>query len=330
MSASAVPKPERVNQVWLEEAMDSHEKFLRGIPGGKRLSVSFKDARHLDFSGRNLATADMVAAELSHAVFEGACLARSNLFGANLESAQMRECDLTRADLRGVTLNGANLECANLHEADIRNGFILFRDKNGNLIPMRDGAAEISDVNLSGADLSGAKLGRVIGPRTNLSNANFKNAKLVAANLADSDVRGAIFTGADLTDADMSGCVFQGANLSGAILYNTNLDGADLTAAHFLSDDLKYAHTTNLRLPRSLASLDKTISGDHRRPYPVDRQPGAKRSPGGPLPHRPPACGPIRRGPAGRGAFARQSVVFQAPRRAFRDGKFRQRVGHRR
>ncbi len=87
MSASALPKPERVNQVWLEEAMDFHEKYLQGIHGGQRLSVSFKDARHLDFSGRNLASADMVAAELSHAVFEGTCLARANLFGANLESA---------------------------------------------------------------------------------------------------------------------------------------------------------------------------------------------------------------------------------------------------
>jgi uncharacterized protein YjbI with pentapeptide repeats len=166
MSASALPKPERINQVWLEEAMDVHEKYLQGIPGGQRLFVSFKDGRHLDFSGRNLASADMVAAELSHALFEGTCLARTNLFGANLESAKMRECDLTRADLRGANLSGANMECANLREADIRNGFILIRDKSGNLTPMRDGAAEISDVNLSGANLSGAMLGRVIGPRT--------------------------------------------------------------------------------------------------------------------------------------------------------------------
>ncbi len=139
MSASALPKPERIHQVWLEEAMDFHENYLQGIHGGQRLSVSFKDGRHLDFSGRNLASADMVAAELSHAVFEGTCLARSNLFCANLESAQMRECDLTRADLRGITLSGANLECANLREARVDNACFV-------------------DCNLSGADLRGTAM----------------------------------------------------------------------------------------------------------------------------------------------------------------------------
>ena len=49
---------------------------------------------------------------------------------------------------------------------------------------MRDGAAELSGVNLSGANLTGAMMGRVIGPRTNLTNANFKDAKLVAASTA--------------------------------------------------------------------------------------------------------------------------------------------------
>ncbi len=112
MSASALPKPERINQVWLEEAMDFHDNYLQGIHGGQRLSVSFKDERHLDFSGRNLASADMVAAKLSHALFEGICLARSNLFGANLASANMRECDLTRADLRGAAMDLADLRGA--------------------------------------------------------------------------------------------------------------------------------------------------------------------------------------------------------------------------
>ena len=153
MSASALPKPERVNQVWLDEAIEAHDAYLRAIPGGMRLFLSFKDGRHLDFSGQNLASAEFVAAELSNAVLVRTCLARSNLFGANLNNADMRECDLTGADLRGVSLTGANLECANLQEADIRNGFILYRTKDGNLTPMRDGAAEISDVNLSGANL---------------------------------------------------------------------------------------------------------------------------------------------------------------------------------
>ncbi len=112
MSASALPKPQRINRVWLEESMDFHENYLQGIDGGQRLSVSFKDERHLDVSRRNLASADRVAAESSHALFAGACLARSNLFGTNLQSAKLRECDLTRTDLRGAAMDLADLRGA--------------------------------------------------------------------------------------------------------------------------------------------------------------------------------------------------------------------------
>ena len=82
MSASALPKPERIDRVGFEEAMGFHENYPRGIPGGQRLLVSVKDGRRLDFSGRSLASADMVAAELSHALFERACPACGNRFGA--------------------------------------------------------------------------------------------------------------------------------------------------------------------------------------------------------------------------------------------------------
>ena len=157
MKPGALQTIERVNQLWLDDAFVQHLDYLEGRSGGHRLFLSFKDARHLDFSRQNLARAEMVAARLSHARFVSTCLARSNLFGADFERADMRECDLERADLRGGNLSFANLENANLQEADVRNGFILIQDKDGNLVPIKSGTTEIEGVNLSGANLSGAR-----------------------------------------------------------------------------------------------------------------------------------------------------------------------------
>ena len=171
MKAGALSKVERVNQVWLDEAMASHQAYLVGKRGGHRLFLGFKDAQHLQFGGHDLASVEMVAGLFAQACFAGTTLTRGDLFGANFERADMQSADLTRADLRGANLAGANLENAVLREADFRNGFILVQDKDGGLVPVRDGASNISDVNFAGADLSGARLNRVIGSRTNLANA---------------------------------------------------------------------------------------------------------------------------------------------------------------
>ena len=73
MQASAPPKPERVNQVWLDEAIDVHESYLQAVPAGQRLLLSLKDARHLDFSGRrNLAGADLRGTATALAGMRGA------------------------------------------------------------------------------------------------------------------------------------------------------------------------------------------------------------------------------------------------------------------
>ncbi len=82
MSASALPKPERVNQVRLDEAIEAHDAYLRAIPGGMRLFLSFKNGRRLDFSGCNLASAEVVAADLTRADLRGTPMELADTRGA--------------------------------------------------------------------------------------------------------------------------------------------------------------------------------------------------------------------------------------------------------
>ena len=87
-------------------------------------------------------------------------------------------------------------------------------------------AAEyLSDANLSDADLSGA----------NLSDANLRRADLSGANLSDANLRRADLSGANLSGANLSDADLSGANLSGA-----NLSDADLSGSQGLLDAINY------------------------------------------------------------------------------------------
>ena len=78
--------------------------------------------------------------------------------------------------------------------------------------------ADLSDANLRGADLSDA----------NLSDANLRGADLRGADLSDANLRGADLRGADLSDASLSDASLRGADLRGADLRGADLRGADL------------------------------------------------------------------------------------------------------
>jgi uncharacterized protein YjbI with pentapeptide repeats len=95
------------------------------------------------------------------------------------------------------------------------------------------GSAGIADIDLTGAELSDAKLGGV-----NLSGANLSAAKLDWADLKAADFSGACLHGADLSRADLTGANLSGADLSEAIFQKCYLSGANLSGANLLEADL--------------------------------------------------------------------------------------------
>ena len=109
-------------------------------------------------------------------------------------------------------------------------------------------SANLSSVDLSGAELRGANLARAnlfgaILFRVNLAGANLSGAILVGAdlrgaNLARADLNHAHLRGANLARADLSGADLFGAVLVGADLRGANLDGVDLAPAQLGSSQL--------------------------------------------------------------------------------------------
>jgi len=123
----------------------------------------------------------------------------------------------------------ANLSDANLSDADLRHANLSDADlRHANLSDADLRHADLSDANLRGANLSGA----------NLSDADLRHADLSDANLSDADLSDANLSGANLRGANLSGANLSGANLRGANLSGANLRGANLRHADLSDADL--------------------------------------------------------------------------------------------
>ena len=160
--------------------------------------------------------------------------------------------------------DGANLTNANLSYADLENANLAGADlSNADL-----SGAKMGDADLSSADLSGAKLeySDLIG--TNLSKANLKNA-----NLFNAFMYGALLEGANLTDANLEYALLEGANLNGANLTEASLENADLERANhdrtiLVDANLSYAQIGEASLDNAnLTGADMTNTVLGTGPY---------------------------------------------------------------
>lgn len=243
---------ERITQSQLDDIIKKHSTFIKGIRGGARAVVKFKDMSDLDFR----------KADLSQADFTGSILVGANLTGGNYKGVSFFACDLrnaslenacfSRADFRGAFVAGANLTGADLKGADLREGKVMERGDKG---VMQDKATSppnretvhrtiFTGAKLTETDLSGA---RAIA-------ADFSDADLSGVKVKDADFSQVNFEGANLSDADFTGADLSNANLKSSIMAGTILAQAETGGAN-LSEAL-----TEKAMGATLDTLKKTLA----------------------------------------------------------------------
>jgi hypothetical protein len=114
------------------------------------------------------------------------------------------------------------------------------------LIDKADPIVDLSNADLSSADLrlvdlSEADLSKVNLREANLSNARLNGADLNNAVLSDADLPGAFLTGANLINGNLSGANLRSAYLDNADLSLATLNRADLGGAFLRDTDLRGA-----------------------------------------------------------------------------------------
>ncbi len=201
--ASTAASRSRWDQLAIDRSVALHERFLRGMQGGRRAFLQYIDAPGTDCRRRLLNDADFTGADLSRSMLTGSHFERAALYCANLEDCDLRAANLRRADLRGAKLAGAVLTGAVMDEADMRAAYIAFTapDQGLQLLHHRDSTPSIPG-----------------GTGADFTNCAMRGVRLCAANL-----KGANFTGAVLECADLSG-----AKLVDAVFQDTVMDGVDI------------------------------------------------------------------------------------------------------
>jgi TIR domain/Pentapeptide repeats (8 copies) len=131
--------------------------------------------------------------------------------------------------------------------------------------------ADLREANLSGANLAGAYLRGANLRRANLSRANLSGADLLGANLSYANLRAANLLGADLRWANLRWADLFGADLIGANLSEANLSGADLSWADLSECNLGEATFAETGLSNvDLSSCKGLELIEHEGPSPID------------------------------------------------------------
>ncbi|GAB4326321.1 MAG: hypothetical protein Kow0059_22750 [Candidatus Sumerlaeia bacterium] len=159
-----------------------------------------------------------------------------------------------------------DLSQADLSNADLRD----FNFSKCNLA-----AANLFNADLTGADFTGANLSYANFQRANLANAyltgaecavtQFQGANMVDANLDGAQMRNARLMGAYLVGASMLDANLEGANLRGATLKFANLLGANLTGANVDETDLTKVELSEEQI-RQVRHYERAVLPASKRP----------------------------------------------------------------
>lgn len=90
--------------------------------------------------------------------------------------------------------------------------------KNANCPQSKSRRLEVNEINLSGANLRGARLNLVDFSKSNFENANLQKAVLDAVKIEDSSLRHATFEQADIQNCELTDSNLKGVNFDRAII----------------------------------------------------------------------------------------------------------------
>ncbi|MAF98946.1 MAG: hypothetical protein CMH26_09950 [Micavibrio sp.] len=228
----SIPAPQdmpRLSQAELEKVIRLHAAYLKGMVGGQRLNLSYKNLSSLDFSGNDLSNADFTGCSLMESHLVRCNLKGASFYGCDLRHANMRHSDLQRADLRGAYLAGANLTNANMSGIDLGEGIIMTRSKNGTMVERPRLAGEGGRTVLTGAKLGHSTLDHARAAAAIFTDADLSGVSFYGANLEGADFEGANLTGSDLSGANLERVNMRACILTKAKLFDTERRGLDLT-----------------------------------------------------------------------------------------------------
>jgi len=198
------------------------------LDGADATEAIFDEA---DLAGATLTDALLEKVRMRSASLDGVAGSGAIFSDANLAGSRFVRAELRQADFSGCVLEGANMATADLAEALLEGVSAARVDlSRAELTGLRAG---------EGSDLANARLVAASGPGSMWNGANLTGADLTLARMADADFSQATLAAAHLTGADLRGARLIRADLRGADLNRMNLFQANLAKANLTGADLR-------------------------------------------------------------------------------------------
>lgn len=161
------------------------------------------------------------------------------------------------ADLSGANLTGVNMIGADLGRANLSGA-----DLTGAYLTRANlRMANLSEANLERVDLSGGDLRMANLRMTNLSEAILTEADITGAYLSFANLRMASLRGANLSEANLKMTYLGGANLTQANLRMANLSGANLEQTQAINTNFRQAIFTGSCLENWQINMATNLDG---------------------------------------------------------------------
>jgi uncharacterized protein YjbI with pentapeptide repeats len=189
---------------------------VTGLPSGWKLINGYLVGRTARLYGADLSGADLSGMDLTSTYLALANLSSSNLSGTKLYAADLWSANLSGANLSGVSSGGIGSGPSSLPDSwHFIRGYLVGPKAN------LDGA-DLTNLDLSYWDFSGANLNHSRLYYTAFRNANFTGASLAGANFERSFLGGANFTDADLSSASLNMAYLENTNFTRAKLFSVS------------------------------------------------------------------------------------------------------------
>lgn len=233
--------------IFKKMTQEDFNQVIEGQQNGLQINFKHCDLSGLDLSGRKFEGISFEDCNLSGVNFSGTTIKQGGfknglLIGGNFEKADLSTVDFTgcamqKVNLAHVRIEGVGIKESNLANASFKSANVEFSNLN-----------VFKDVNLSDADLSGAKISWFYGENVNFRHANFNNASIIESQMKDCKFMNASLGNADLYSVAFTDCEMQESVLAKAKIMNVTFEKSILKNADFKSSEIEYGRFADCNL----------------------------------------------------------------------------------
>lgn len=221
-------------------------------------NLNENNSRMIDCSSQPYPRINFSGCDLSHRNFSGVDLAFADLSSTKIINTDFSGSRLTSANISNSIIDNSNFIDANLINVDLTNSEIIKSNFQ---------KSQLRYVSFANSTISESIFNEAIIRGSNFEGVTIKNSDFVGSTLYHSNLRNSIISNSDFTDADLRYSKFNNTNLIESILKRSDLSHAEMSSMNIEKTSLQETIMTYVDFSNSKIS-ESNFEGSY--PYSSD------------------------------------------------------------